>query len=250
MVNTLPTEPTTEPLVDDLADDELRLLGRITAGVSHDLNNYLSSAAALFALLEAAPGNPSLISRARIALDQARRLTISLASYVRGEPPVFEPLDLGALVKRTLKLVERSISPAIAMHVTIFPDVPVVHGVVSELEQMILNLALNAADAMPRGGAIAVRVQPAGAAMVSVEIVDTGIGLPDAVPVPADGRTASTKPGRRTGLGLGIVRRVIAHHGGSIKLSPRADGAGTVAWVVLPTSGGGDAAHVEPGPGR
>jgi signal transduction histidine kinase len=234
-------------MTDDLSDDELRLLGRITAGVSHDLNNYLCAATALFALLETAPGNPSLISRVRIALDQARRLTISLASYVRGEPPVFEPLDLGALVKRTLKLVERSISPAIAMHATISPDTPVVHGVISELERMILNLALNAADAMPRGGALAVRVQPAGAAMVSIEIVDTGIGLPGAELVTAEGRTASTKPGRRIGLGLGIVRRVIAHHGGSLKLSPRADGVGTVAWVLLPTSGGGGATPVEPG---
>jgi signal transduction histidine kinase len=227
---------TVEPMQDDVGDDELRLLGRITAGVAHDFNNYMSAITTLIALIEASPNDTRLLATARMGIDQARRLAGSLVSYVRGESPAFETVDFGALVHRTLAVVQRSISPALLVHADIAPDLPSVRGAASELEQLVLNLVLNAADAMPRGGVITVRVQPTGAAMVSVEVSDTGSGLPAEVLVTSDGRTASTKPGQRAGLGLGIARRVIAHHRGCFKLMPRTDRAGTIVSAVLPTS--------------
>lgn len=226
---------TMEPMQDDVADDELRLLGRITAGVAHDFNNYLCAISALLALLERSPTDTRLLETARVSIDQARRLTGSLVGYVCGESPAFGPVDLGALVDRTLVLVERSISPAILVHADIAADLPSVRGAASELEQLVLNLVLNAADAMPRGGVITVRVQRTGAALVRVEVSDTGSGMPAEALSASGVRTASTRPGRRAGLGLGIARRVVEHHRGSLKLAARTDRAGAVAWAVLPT---------------
>lgn len=220
--------------MDDSADDELRLLGRIAAGVAHDLNNYLCVTNLLLALLETAPASPELHARTRASIDQARRLARSLVGYVRGEAPAFEPVDLGALVDRMLALVGRAIAPSISVTTDIATELPQIRGVVSELEQLILNLVLNAADAMPGGGELAVRVQPAGTATLYLELADTGTGMIAETLATADGRTASTRSGRRVGLGLGIVRRVIEHHGGSIRFTPRSDGAGTIVRALLP----------------
>jgi signal transduction histidine kinase len=223
-----------KPAPDDARDDELQLLGRIGAGVAHDLNNYLGAAAAVLAVLSTTTTDPELFARARAAIDQALRLTGSLASYVRGVPPRFELVDLGAIVDRTLALVAPVIPAAITVRVDIATQLVPIRGTAAELEQLVLNLVLNAADAMPDGGELRVRVQPTGGAAVYLEVADTGPGMPDEARVSRDGRSASTKPGRRTGLGLGIVRRVIERHRGSIKFAPRIDRSGTIVWVLLP----------------
>ncbi|HEY0477950.1 MAG TPA: ATP-binding protein [Kofleriaceae bacterium] len=225
------------PAPDGAPDDELRLLGRISAGVAHDLNNYLGAAAAVLAVLATTTADPELFARARGSIDQALRLTRSLTSYVRGSPPQFEAVDLGALVARTLALIAPVIPPAIAVRVDIAAHLVPIHGAVAELEQLVLNLVLNAADAMPDGGELRVRVRPTGGGWVYLEVADTGPGMPAAVQVTGDARTPSTKPGRRHGLGLGIVRRVIEHHRGSLKLAPRIDPPGTIVCALLPIEG-------------
>jgi signal transduction histidine kinase len=221
--------------VDPTADDELRMLGRITAGVAHDLNNYLCVTNLLLALLETAPDNRELLARTRASIDQARRLALSLVGYVRGESPAFEPVDFGALVARTLGLVTRGLPLAITVHTEIAAELPAVRGIVPELEQLILNLVLNATDAMPDGGELTVRVQPAGTAMLYLELSDTGTGMVAESLVTLHGRTASSKAGRRVGLGLGIIRRVIEHHGGSIRFTRQPTGRGTIVRALLPT---------------
>ena len=228
------------PVADDAAaadpasDDELRLLGRITAGVAHDLNNYLGATSALLALLETAPADPELVARARSSVDQAQRLASSLVSYIRGASPSFESVDLAAIVDRTLALVAPLISRDVEVRTDIASRLPAVWGAPSELEQLVLNLVLNAADAMPNGGELTVRLHPGTAAVVCLEVSDTGAGMPAEALVTSGGRTASSKPGRRVGLGLGIVRRVVERHGGSIRFAPRLDRAGSIVWTLLP----------------
>src|SRR5262245_32758698 len=219
---------------DPASDDELRLLGRITAGVAHDLNNYLGATSALLALLETAPADPELVARARSSVDQAQRLAGSLVSYIRGASPSFETVDLAAIVDRTLALVAPLISRDVEVRTDIASRLPAVWGAPSELEQLVLNLVLNAADAMPSGGELTVRLHAGTAAVVCLEVSDTGAGMPAEALVTAGGRTASSKPGRRAGLGLGIVRRVVERHGGSIRFAPRLDRAGSIVWTLLP----------------
>jgi two-component system cell cycle sensor histidine kinase/response regulator CckA len=230
MVNNLTTEP-----VLDAADHELRLLGRIAAGVAHDLNNYLCATDALLALMETDPTDLVQVRRARMSIDQAKRLTASLVSYVRGEPPVFAPVDLGALVRHMLGLVARLFPPGITLRIDIASGLPLARGSAAELEQLVLNLVLNAADAMLDGGDLGVRVQPTGGRLLYLEVSDTGTGMPASAHVTGDGRTPSTRPGRRAGLGLGIVRRVIERHDGSLEFASRS-GVGTVVGVLLPVA--------------
>ena len=88
-----------------LQDDDLRLLGRMAAGVVHDLNNYLAVIHASLTLLERAPAERDLLSRALEGVSQAGRLTSALLEHVRGEEPPLEEVDFGPLVQRTLALV-------------------------------------------------------------------------------------------------------------------------------------------------
>lgn len=227
---------TAELVMDDGADDALRLLGRITAGVAHDLNNYLCVTNLLLALLQTAPTDPVLLARTRSSLEQARRLTTSLMRQVRGEELAFEAVDFAELVNSTLALLAQLIPPSIQVSTDIAAYLRPVHGIASELEQMVMNLVLNAADAMPDGGELTVRVRTTGVAMLCLEVADTGAGMTRDALTSYGGLTASSRPGQRVGLGLGIVRRVIEHHGGSIRFASRLDRSGTVAWAMLPTS--------------
>jgi two-component system NtrC family sensor kinase len=217
-------------------DDPLRLLGRITAGVAHDLGNYLSALAAVVALMDSAGADPVLVTRAADLVDHAGGITRSLIGYARGEAPAFEPVDLGPLVDRMLALLANVLPAGITVRVDIAALVPPVRGAAVELEQLVLNLVLNAADAMPGGGELTVRVQPTGTAAVYLEVSDTGRGMPPESRAADGGPAAPSERGRRAGLGLGIVRRVIARHGGSIWFAPRVDRTGTIAWALLPTA--------------
>jgi signal transduction histidine kinase len=215
-------------------EDELHLLGRMTAGVAHDLNNYLGVIHAALTLLEHSPGERDLFTGAFDGVAQAARLTSTLLSYVRGHEPVFERVELGLLVRRTLALIERTLPARVELRVDIAPGLPAFRGVAAELEQLVLNLVLNAADAMPYGGDLTVRVLPTGGAAVYIEVSDTGTGLTVEPPVAGDIATVSTKPGRRIGLGLGIVQRVVDRHAGALAIAPRRECPGTVAIIFLP----------------
>lgn len=210
-------------------EDDLRLLGRIAAGVTHDLNNYLGALSVTLALLDREPNAPELVAQARDCADRMARLTSAMLQYVRGDEPALVPVDLCDVVRGTLRVIDRIIPDSVTVELQLSELARPVRGAVAELEQLVLNLAINALDAMPDGGTLRIRVQPTGASATFLEISDDGAGIK----LPSLGSTS--KPGRRVGLGLGIVRRVVARHHGALKLVPGED-AGTVATVFLPTA--------------
>jgi len=140
---------------------------------------------------------------------------------------------LTALVKRTLELVRRALPCDVKVHIDVDAPVTNVRGVAIELEQLLLNLVLNACDAMPEGGELWVSVRPAGPSAVMLEVSDSGVGFADASgergPI-----SRSSKAGRPGGgLGLGIVRSVVERHGATLLIGPR-PGGGTRVLVRLP----------------
>src|SRR6185436_10685650 len=122
------------------------------------LNNYLALIGGTTTLLQRNPGDPGLVQQLRRGLSHATRLTASLLSYARGETPPFEAIDLGALVRATLDIARSSISEMIDIVDDVEPDLAPVRGIRAELEQLVLNIVLNAADAMPNGGELRIRV--------------------------------------------------------------------------------------------
>jgi signal transduction histidine kinase len=146
-----------------------------------------------------------------------------MLQYVRGETPPLVAVDLGDIVRGVLRVIDRIIPGSVTVEVQLSELARPVRGAPAELEQLVLNLAINALDAMPHGGVLTIRVQPTGATATFLEVRDTGRGI------------ETPRPGRRTGLGLGIVRRVVARHDGAVKVVSGSRG-GTVATVFLPTA--------------
>ncbi|HUQ06328.1 MAG TPA: HAMP domain-containing sensor histidine kinase [Kofleriaceae bacterium] len=199
--------------------------------MAHDLNNYLTVVRVAFDLLEQRDGDELLWARARDAIESAIGLNRNLIEYVRGSQPEPRAIDLSALVQRVLGILNRFIPPPIVVVVDEAGNLPLVRGIGPELEQMVLNLVINACDAMPRGGELRIRLRSPGPSAVVIDVMDTGSG--GLRNVDSDTITPSGKPGRNgRSLGLGIVRSVVERHRAVMKVGPR-DGGGTIATVVL-----------------
>ncbi len=209
-------------------NDELALIGRLASGVTHDLNNYLGALALDLAMLKQNPGEVDLIEHAIESTDTMTRLAQALLQYVRGEQPPMQLVDLSTVVRSVVRLIQRSIPHRVKLELDLSDKVKRIHGAPAELEQIVANLVLNSIDAMPDGGTLRLRVQPTGSDAVFLEVADEGSGLPDTT------AGATTKAGRRIGLGLSIVRRVVERHRGTLRITPRHP-RGTVVTILLPT---------------
>jgi signal transduction histidine kinase len=203
------------------ANDSLRLIGRLAAGASHDMNNYLAAATGLVGLLQRNPTDPSLWTQLNSALDAISRVNGTVLSYASGASPAPEVLDIGAIVQAVLALAAQLVPPTITVTTDITPNLRPIRGVASDLEQLVLNLVINACDAMPDGGVLHVAVTPTASAAVHLRIADSGHGL----------QRVSKREGR--GLGLGIVRAVVERQQGALHFADR-PGGGTVVDVMLP----------------
>jgi signal transduction histidine kinase len=214
---------------EELHEDSFRLLGRMAAGVVHDLNNLLTVMRVALDLDDKA--------RLREGIESAVRLTQNLLEYARGSKPDPMPIDLPALVQRVLGLIGRVITPEILVIVDKPPVVPLVRGVEAELEQMLLNLIINACDAMPSGGELRIRLRVPGPSAVAVEVMDSGQGF-TCEDTPTSPSARSTKPGRRGGRGLGlrIVRAAVDRHHAVMKIATRENGGTAVSVILEPWS--------------
>jgi signal transduction histidine kinase len=205
-------------------NDELALVGRLASGVTHDLNNYLGALALDLAMLQRNPSETDLIDHAIESTDTMVRLAQALLQYVRGEQPAMQLVDLSSVVRNVVRLLRRSIPHNVKLEIDLSDKIKRIQGAPSELEQLVANLVLNSIDAMPDGGTLRLRVQPTPSDAVFLEVVDEGSGMPG----------PTTKPGRRVGLGLNIVRRVVERHRGTLRMSPRHP-CGTIVTIFMPT---------------
>lgn len=211
--------------------DSLRLLGRMSAGVVHDLNNYMTGLNASLQLLEA-NGDRTLWPQIKATVESITDLCTTLLQYARGASPPTRALDLGTVVRHAL-LVGRQLVPSdVKLTVEIAPGARPILGVAAEIEQLVLNLVSNAVDAMRGGGELTVSVYAATHHAILLEVLDSGSG---GAAVPVGGRAVSTKPNRfgGAGLGLGIVHGVVERHQGEIRIVDMPNG-GTLAAVMFP----------------
>ncbi|MCA9053635.1 MAG: hypothetical protein KDA75_07345 [Planctomycetaceae bacterium] len=218
--------------------DQLAALGQLAAGLAHELRNPLTSIKTIVeAAREPGPANGLDDRDLEVIEEEISRLDTTLQSFLDyARPPKLarRRVDLLEIVTRTIQLVAPQ---ADRQHVEIAVHAPreAVHAIVDpeQIRQVLLNLLLNAIDALPDGGQIdvSIDVDPTGDA-VRLLIEDNGPGIDRAIKERLFEPFQSSKPSG-TGLGLTICRRIVANHGGTIAATDRV-GGGTVFTVKLP----------------
>jgi PAS domain S-box-containing protein len=239
----------------------LESLGQLVGGVAHDFNNllnviqgYADFSAEQIQTLAAADTRlePVLddIEQVRVAAQQATRLTRQLLTFARHEVTRPEVLDLNEAVQGAAQLLQRTLGEHIAVAISAEPELWPVKADRGQLEQVLVNLAVNARDAMPGGGRLMIdtgntEVDDTYAARrpgltpgryARLRVSDTGTGMDRATADRVFEPFFSTKPkGRGTGLGLATVYGIVTQAGGSIEIYSE-KGLGTTVSVLLPTT--------------
>jgi len=226
-------------------------VGRLAGGVAHDFNNLLTviGGSAEFLLAECPPGDPrrdDVLEIAR-ASERARDLTRQLLAFGRRQVVQPRRIDLNALVAEAERMLGRLIGEDVALTTALAPDTPPVHADPGRVEQALVNLVVNARDAMPNGGRLVVSTARAGDEAV-LSVRDTGVGMDDATRARIFEPFFTTKePGKGTGLGLSTVFGIVTQAGGRVVVDS-APGAGTTFRLFLPAAAEGPAPAGEPAP--
>lgn len=219
----------------------MALVGQLAAGAVHDLNNLLLVLQLHLGTLREtainADANDAVADMER-AVTVASGLTRSMLRLARTTPGTRTPQRVAPIVEETVQLLSRTLPHTHSLHVDVADGAEVVVAVdPNRLRQLVLNLVVNARDAMPAGGAIDVAVRRSGASSVAIEVTDQGVGIDDDVKARIFEPFFTTKGAHGTGLGLGVVRSVVDECEGTIEVESTV-GAGTRFTVVLPGAPG------------
>ena len=217
---------------------KLESLGRLAGGVAHDFNNLLVVISTNASILrEDLPDGETRVMMGEIedAAARASGLTRQLLAFSRKQ--VIQPvvLDLNATVADTRKMLRRMIGDDVVLETSLDPDLSRVHIDSGQLVQVLMNLAVNARDAMPRGGRLTIETRQRGDA-VTLTVRDTGAGMTPEICARIFEPFFTTKEaGKGTGMGLAVVHGIVEQAGGRIEVET-APGAGTTFRIVLPAT--------------
>jgi signal transduction histidine kinase/CheY-like chemotaxis protein len=228
---------------------KLETLGQLTGGVAHDFNNLLTPVIGNLDLLRrrlpADDNKHRLIDVALQAASRAATLVQRLLAFARRQDLQARAVEVGGLIEGMSDLLRRSIGPTVSVKIRNEPGLPAARVDPNQLELAILNLAINARDAMPSGGAIFIETRvetvPPGNRLqagdyICVSVRDTGVGMDRQTLLRAVEPFFSTKGmGEGTGLGLSMIHGLAAQLGGALELSS-SPGGGTTASIWLPVS--------------
>jgi signal transduction histidine kinase/CheY-like chemotaxis protein len=231
---------------------KLETIGQLTGGVAHDFNNLLTPVMGNLDLLRRRiPADDSrsqrLVENALQATGRAATLVQRLLAFARRQDLQPKAVDVSGLLAGIEDLVMRSIGPIISVTVRSPPNMPAARVDPSQLELAVLNLAINARDAMPSGGRLNIEVRQEevrprpwealkAGNYICISVVDTGVGMDAATLKRAIEPFFSTKGvGKGTGLGLSMVHGLAAQSGGALLLSSKM-GIGTRAELWLPVA--------------
>jgi two-component system NtrC family sensor kinase len=219
--------------------EKLASLGQLAAGVAHELNNPLGTVL-LYSdiLLRERPEYDQHYADLKMIVSETKRckrIVGDLLNFARQQQVTAQPTDVHELIRELIDMAPRRVKTVTVNFVTEFdPNLPVIEADTAQLRQAFLNLMTNAVEAMPQGGTLTVHTRAAPPGMITVEIQDTGVGIP------ADNLSKlftpffTTKPiGKGTGLGLAIVYGIIKMHRGQINVRSQ-PGQGTTFTVTLP----------------
>jgi len=229
---------------------KMEALGQLTGGVAHDFNNLLTVLQGCLELLNGRQQDPKLQARVDMALgtiERAGKLTGQLLAFARRQPLTVARVDLNDLLRGMAELLARTVGSGIEIAIDLAPRLWPVDIDATQLELAVINLAINARDAMPEGGILGVRTftttlprrtsddgLSAGGDFVGLEISDTGTGMPSEVLARAFEPLFTTKgPAKGTGLGLSMVYGFTRQSGGTSEIRSEV-GHGTAVTLFLP----------------
>ena len=232
---------------------KMESVGRLAGGIAHDFNNLLTIMLGYAEMVLASPDGLSPVARGRVqhiqqAGKRAGELTQQLLAFARKQTLEMKPLDLNGVVLGFEKMLQRIIGEDIEVRTSLNPDLGAVTADPAQLEQVLLNLAVNARDAMPKGGSLSIEtadvvlddayaaahheVEPGPYVMLSVS--DTGCGMtPETLRMIFEPFFTTKDPGQGTGLGLATVYGIIKQHRGHISTYSEV-GHGTTFKIYLP----------------
>jgi signal transduction histidine kinase/CheY-like chemotaxis protein len=230
---------------------KLEAMGQLTGGVAHDFNNLLTPILGSLDLLQrrkvGGEREQRLIDGALQSAERARTLVQRLLAFARRQPLKPEATDTSALLTGMSELVATTLGPRIVLELDVAQDLPLALADSNQVEMAILNLAVNAKDAMPDGGqlVLSAHLQSPGTnhsgvaegSYVVIAVADTGTGMSEDTRLRAIEPFFSTKGiGKGTGLGLSMAHGLVSQLGGALTIESVAD-EGTTVSLWLPLSG-------------
>lgn len=241
---------------------KIESIGMLAGGVAHDFNNLLTPiigySEILLSRMDESDRTYGSVLEIKRAAKRAAELTRQLLAFSRKQVLELKVLDLGLVIERFEQMLRRTIREDVRIEVLISPDLSLVQADRGQIEQVLMNLAVNAQDAMPNGGTMTIEAKNVvldGAYVtahpdaaigphVELSLTDTGTGMDESVLEHLFEPFFTTKEeGKGTGLGLSTVYGIVKQHGGSLSVDSH-PGKGSVFHVYLPCVLGGDAAAV------
>ncbi len=222
-----------------LHKEKLASLGQLAAGVAHELNNPLGTILLYSESMttECAEDDPRRADLKMIVSETKRckRIVADLLNFARHQQVMAQPTDVNEILRELSELSPRYIKTvSIAVVTELDPRLPMIEADAAQLRQVFRNLMINAVEAMPEGGRLTVCTRPGPRGMITVEIQDTGVGIPPENLAKLFTPFFTTKPvGKGTGLGLAITYGIIKMHRGQVNAQSQI-GKGTTFTVTLP----------------
>ena len=225
---------------------KMEALGQLTGGVAHDFNNLLTVLQGNLEILAeqvTQEGPRAKIAQAMKTIERGEKLTAQLLAFARRQPLLIRSLDLNAQLNGMTEMLARTVGGRVKLETELAADLWAARADANQLELAVINLAINARDAMPEGGSLRIRTfnqrwrdghgTPADES-VGLEVSDSGTGMPPEVLARAFEPFFTTKePGRGTGLGLSMVYDFARRSGGTATIESELGGGTRVTLVLL-----------------
>ena len=218
---------------------KMEVVGLLASGLAHDFNNTLTAASGFATLIEQSSTDPEIQTDARAILDvveRARGVLRHLLSFARGSDKPSRPVDVRLVVEGLLPLLRQLAGPEIRIGTDLAAEPMIARVDAGQLDQALINLAINARDAMPGGGSMTIAVRAVGrrGSLIEITVRDSGTGIAPEIQARMFEPLFTTKEiGKGSGLGLSMVRGFASSAGGevTVELTP---GRGSAFSIRLP----------------